>query len=160
MPLPFAKRLKSIIRNLPESSIAMQDLQPPSTSHPQNSSDQGADRTSRTPDQFSENEKGNMQAASSSSHALHFRTPWLKAEIFDTRVPNHRALFIIKHGTEFKLAQIRIKGLCCHIFFSTLRRKYFQLRGFLRSWFRVWQYSHCDFSMAIISRFHSSSNPG
>jgi hypothetical protein len=154
VPLPFARRLKSIIRNLPESSIAMQDLQAPPTSHLQNSSGQGADGSSRAPGQFSKNKQGNLQpAGSSSANSLQFRPPGLKPEVIDINIPNHRVLFIVKQGAEYKLAQICVKGLSCHIFFSTLRQKYFQLRGFLRSWFSVWRYSHCDFYMASTSRF-------
>ncbi|RDL36050.1 uncharacterized protein BP5553_06662 [Venustampulla echinocandica] len=149
VPRPFAKRLKSIIRSFPESSIAMQDLQPPPTSYRQNSSGP-PDRNGGAPGQFSKNRQGNMQPASSSSaNAPQFRTPGLKTEIVDINIPNHRVLFIVKQGAEYKLAQICVEGLSCHIFFSTVRQKYFQLRGFLRSWFSVWRYSHCDFYKAM-----------
>ncbi|KAM7208690.1 hypothetical protein V8F06_014931, partial [Rhypophila decipiens] len=47
-----------------------------------------------------------------------------------------------------ELAQIPVAELSSHIFFSTLREKYFQLRGFLRSWLSVWRYAHCDFYKA------------
>ena len=157
MPLPFAKRFKSIIRNLPESSIAVQDLQAPLTSHLQNSSSQDSSGSNRAPGQFSKNKQGNLQQAGPlSANAFQFRTPGLEAEVIDNNVPNHRVLFIVKQGAEYKLAQICVKGLSCHIFFSILRQKYFQLRGFLRGWFSVWRYSHCEFYMASTSRFYSS----
>ncbi|OTA69145.1 hypothetical protein K449DRAFT_411975 [Hypoxylon sp. EC38] len=59
----------------------------------------------------------------------------------------HRVLFVVKRGPDYKMAQIGVDMLPCHVFFSTLRAKYFDLRGFLRSWFSVWRYSHCDFYM-------------
>jgi hypothetical protein len=157
VPLPFAKRLKSVIRNLPESSIAMQDSQAPLTSHLPSSSGQDSGGSDRAPGQVSKSTEGSLQQAGpSSANTLHFRTPGLKTKVIDNNIPNHQVLFIVKQGADYKLAQICVKGLSCHMFFSTLRQKYFQLRGFLRGWFSVWRYSHCEFYMASPSRFYLS----
>ncbi|KAM7212749.1 hypothetical protein V8F06_011892 [Rhypophila decipiens] len=61
---------------------------------------------------------------------------------------NSLVLFIVLQGAHYKLAQIPVAELSSHIFFSTLREKYFQLRGFLRSWLSVWRYAYCDFYKA------------
>jgi hypothetical protein len=158
MPLPFVKRLGSIIRNLPMSSTPMQDLQPPPASHLRNSSGQGVHGNSHAPSQSSGNGQGNQQpSGSSSANAFQFTPPGLKAKIVDTNIPSHRVIFMVKHGTDYKLAQICVSGVSCHDFFSTLSRKYFHLRGFLRSWFSVWRYSHCDFYRASTWGFYPSS---
>ena len=65
-------------------------------------------------------------------------------------IPSHRVLFIVKQGTDHKLAQLCVSGLSCHVFFSKLKKEYFHLRGFLRVWFSVWRFSHCDFYMASV----------
>ena len=45
-----------------------------------------------------------------------------------------------------ELAQINAKRCGTdNVFFGDLRCRYRELRGYLRYWFSVWQFSHCDF---------------
>lgn len=69
----------------------------------------------------------------------------LEAPIDQSAVTDSRVLFLVKRGTDYKLAQICVKGLHCREFFMQLRQEYFHLRGFFRGWLSVWRYSHCDF---------------
>lgn len=51
-------------------------------------------------------------------------------------------------GRDFKIVQIRVEGDRNRTFFGELRKEYFRLRGFIRSWCSIWTYSHCDFYKA------------
>jgi hypothetical protein len=156
VPHPFAKRLKSIIRNLPKEVLPMQGVQSPPISHLRNSSARDTHGNGDVPSQSYESGQGNQQSRGAPSvNALHYLPSRVKAMNADINIPNHRVLFIVKQSAEYKLAQICVNGLNSHTFFSTLRDKYFHLRGFLRSWFSVWRYSHCDFYMASIWTFYS-----
>lgn len=56
-------------------------------------------------------------------------------------------LFGVK-GTRrtLELAQINArKYISDNAFFWDMRKQYRQLRGFLRYWFSIWRFSHCDF---------------
>ena len=56
-------------------------------------------------------------------------------------------LFGVK-GTRrtLELAQINArKYLNDNAFFGDMRKQYRELRGFLRYWFSIWRFSHCDF---------------
>jgi hypothetical protein len=53
---------------------------------------------------------------------------------------------LVRVGMVTKVSQIVInKETTSPVFFKNLRLDYFRLRGFLRTWFGVWRYSHCDF---------------
>ena len=134
----------------------MQGVQSPPVSHLRNSSARDSHGNGEVPGQPYESGQGNQQSSgSSSANALHYLPSRLKAKTADINIPDHRILFIVKQSTEYKLAQICVNGLNSHTFFSALRHKYFHLRGFLRSWFSVWRYSHCDFYMVSIWTFYS-----
>lgn len=49
------------------------------------------------------------------------------------------------HG--IRVSQIEVQHYKDGQFYETLRDRYLQLRGFMRNWFGVWIYSHCDFVM-------------
>ena len=125
-------------------------------SHLRNSSARDTHGNNGVPSQSYGSGQGNQQSGGSSSvNALQYLPSRVKAMSADRNIPNHRVLFIVKQSAEYKLAQICVNGLDSHTFFGTLRDKYFYLRGFLRSWFSVWRYSHCDFYMASIWTIYS-----
>jgi hypothetical protein len=156
VPHAFAKRLKSIICNLPKEVIPMQNVQPTPAPHLRNSSAQDTHGNGDIPGQpYESGQRSQQSGGPSSANALNYLPSTLNAKTADINIPNHRVLFIVKQDAEYKLAQICVNGLNCHTFFSALRDKYFHLRGFLRGWFSVWRYSHCDFYMASISMFYS-----
>ncbi|KAH7631266.1 hypothetical protein B0T09DRAFT_339512 [Sordaria sp. MPI-SDFR-AT-0083] len=144
VPLSFTKRLKSIIRKLPRSSIPLLPLQNPQsrpTPHPPTSSDQGAQRNNQTSGQSPGNNHRDQPPASQPQIA-----GGNGATVIGIGQPDRRVLFIVSQGIDYKLAQICITGLNdCQAFFGTLKENYFRLRGQLRSWFSIWRYSHCDF---------------
>ncbi|KAK8103008.1 hypothetical protein PG984_016154, partial [Apiospora sp. TS-2023a] len=61
--------------------------------------------------------------------------------------PQTWVILLVRRGYNFRLSHLDASVGSCHDFFVTLRTTYFSLRGQLRSWFSVWQYSHCDFYM-------------
>lgn len=129
----------------------MQGEHSPPVSHLRDSSAQDTHGNSNVPSQSYKSGQGNQQSGgSSSANALHYLPSRVKTMDADINIPNHRILFIVKQSVDYKLAQICVNGLTSHTFFSTLRDRYFHLRGFLRSWLSVWRYSHCDFYMASI----------
>lgn len=149
IPLPFARRLKSIINSLPRSGDATSNTQPPPAAQVQDSYEL------HTRSQPSDDRRGNQgQASSSSANALQPGLGWFRPRSVGPNTSNKRVLFMVKSGADYKLAQISVNGLTCHVFFSALRNKYFRLRGFLRGWFSVWRYSHCDFYMARIQMLY------
>lgn len=54
---------------------------------------------------------------------------------------------MVEKGEDYKIAQIDVSGSSYREFFYTLRNEYSSLRGFIRMWFSIWKYSHCDFYM-------------
>ncbi|TQN64274.1 hypothetical protein CSHISOI_11154, partial [Colletotrichum shisoi] len=60
-------------------------------------------------------------------------------------VPTSQIWLERKH--DYQLAQIGVEPLKCHQFFRDLKARYGGLRGYVRMWFSVWVYSHCDFYM-------------
>ncbi|KAK7973761.1 glycoside hydrolase family 18 protein [Apiospora arundinis] len=56
-------------------------------------------------------------------------------------------LFLVRRGSNFRLSHLNTSSISCHDFFAALRTTYLGLRGRMRAWFSVWQYSHCDFYM-------------
>lgn len=149
IPLPFARRLKSIVNSLPRSGDAAENTQLPPPAHLRDSYEL------HTRSQPSDGRQGHQgQASSSSANAPQPGLGWFGPRSVDPNTPNKRILFMVKSGVDYKLAQISVDGLTCHVFFSALREKYFHLRGFLRGWFSVWRYSHCDFYMARIQMLY------
>lgn len=74
-------------------------------------------------------------------------------------IPNLRVSFIVRRGLDYKLAQIRVRGRSCRVFFSTLKERYYNLRRLVRGWFGVWRYSHCEFYMVSTLLESYTSNP-
>ncbi|KAK7946400.1 uncharacterized protein PG986_010721 [Apiospora aurea] len=54
-------------------------------------------------------------------------------------------ILLVRQGYHFRLRQLDASSSSCHDFFVALRSTYFSLRGKLRVWLSVSQYSHCDF---------------
>lgn len=54
-------------------------------------------------------------------------------------------LFGVTAGEDLHLAQIEVQDFNDDQFFELLRERYNELRGFLRKWFGIWQYSHSEF---------------
>jgi hypothetical protein len=55
--------------------------------------------------------------------------------------------FGVATGEEYHLSQIETLKLSDDKFFSKLSEEYKRMKGWMRRWFSVWKYSHCDFSM-------------
>ena len=63
-------------------------------------------------------------------------------------------LFGVK-GTRRTLELAQINARKCmndDAFFGDMRKRYRELRGFLRYWFSIWRFSHCDFVKVVNSR--------
>lgn len=93
---------------------------------------------------------GGSTTGSSQSEPTSQHTPMLNVQgvpkfTSSRQFDNMRIILMVKRGDEYGLSQIGLQKLDCHGFFSSLRREYFNLRGFVRGWFSVWRYSHCDF---------------
>ncbi|KAI0842910.1 hypothetical protein F5Y06DRAFT_76436 [Hypoxylon sp. FL0890] len=145
VPSPFGKRLKSIIRSLPQSSTPV--TQSPPVSFQGNGSGSTANRNNQSRGQPTQSSQSHNQPASSSSANAAQPNSWFPVTNIPQNMVSHRVLFIVKRGADYKMAQIGVSKHPCNVFFSTLRARYFDLRGFIRSWFSVWRYSHCDFYM-------------
>lgn len=126
----------------------MENLQSSPAGTTRNLDGLGAQGNSPVSNQFPEKAQGNQEPAGLSlGKTLQSGPSGLPPKLVDKTTSNHRILFLVNKGADHKLAQICVAGLSCHLFFDTLRKKYFRLRGFLRCWLSVWQYSHCDFYM-------------
>ncbi|KAI2464067.1 hypothetical protein F4781DRAFT_414221 [Annulohypoxylon bovei var. microspora] len=140
VPSPFAKRLQSIIRSL------VQSTQPSSASFHGNSSSSSNTNNQNHIKYPPSNQKPHQVANSSSANAIQ-STSQPQNVASNTNAQDHRILFMVKRDTEYKISQINISGLSCQRFFSTLKKDYFRLRGFIPNWFSIWRFSHCDFYM-------------
>ncbi|KAI0120322.1 hypothetical protein F4776DRAFT_633767 [Hypoxylon sp. NC0597] len=148
VPSSFAKRLRSIIRSLAPSSTPPENIQPPPASYQGNGSGSATNRSSQSHGQSTQSSQ-RYDGQSVSSSPANASQPRLRfpASTNPPTMHSHRVLFVVKRGADYKMAQIGVRKLPCHVFFSTLRAKYFELRGSFRGWFSVWRYSHCDFYM-------------
>lgn len=67
----------------------------------------------------------------------------------NTPPTSQHIFFIVASSTNsgdiHRLTQTEVQSFTTAQFFQWLRREYFRLRGFLRSWFRLWEFSHCEF---------------
>ncbi|KAI6086287.1 hypothetical protein F4821DRAFT_238882 [Hypoxylon rubiginosum] len=143
VPEPFAKRLKSIIRSLPQSILPSNthDLRSPPTGY-QGSNSSATSGQGNTSSRFPKGSQGTQQLGiTSPTNANHSGTPGHQV------IDSSRILCLVNKGGDFKLAQIGVCKHSCRSFFGELRKDYFCLRGFRRRWFSVWRYSHCDFYM-------------
>ncbi|KAL7801726.1 hypothetical protein V8C43DRAFT_271803 [Trichoderma afarasin] len=68
-----------------------------------------------------------------------------QASAISTTPLDRWVLLAVNRGKGFKLAQIYVSKLSCQRFFHELRGNYFNLRGYLRTYFSIWRYHHCDF---------------
>jgi hypothetical protein len=53
----------------------------------------------------------------------------------------------VKRGDENRVAEINVHGLGDDEFFEALRVEYYKMKGYLRRYFSIWRYKHCDFFM-------------
>lgn len=51
----------------------------------------------------------------------------------------------VKRGVEHSVAEINVHGLGDDQFFKELRAEYHKMKGYLRRFFSVWRFAHCDF---------------
>ncbi|KAI1213919.1 uncharacterized protein F4807DRAFT_409698 [Annulohypoxylon truncatum] len=140
VPLVFFKRLQSIIRSLPRTTqLPLTQIHGGSSGLASTSNNQ----SQATPPQQNQ---GHQQSARSHSTNAAQSGAQLQAALSNTNTLSYRVILTVKRGIEYKIAQIGvINGLCCQEFFSALKKDYFRLRGFIRAWFSIWRYSHCDF---------------
>ncbi|KAL4933233.1 uncharacterized protein BDV17DRAFT_105288 [Aspergillus undulatus] len=54
-------------------------------------------------------------------------------------------LLVVRRGSQHFLSQLRVHQSNDDNFFQALRSEYCRLRGWIRTIFSVWRYSHCDF---------------
>ncbi|KAI0895002.1 hypothetical protein F4806DRAFT_105410 [Annulohypoxylon nitens] len=141
VPLAFIKRLQPIIRSLPQTAQF-------STSAFHGGSS-GVASTSNNPSQgnSSQNKQIYQRSASSPSNNATKSGSQRQIAVSNTIPLSHHILLVVQKGVDYKIAQIGVSGLRCQEFFRTLRDDYYRLRGFIRVWFSIWRYSHCDFYM-------------
>jgi hypothetical protein len=146
VPSTLVKRLQSIIRSIRVVGLATQTTPPPPEAHTSNPNPSSVLNNSLVSSHTSyQVYKVEQSHGSSSSPSLHLRRSGLKANIVDMSITRQRVLFLAKRGGDYRLAQICVSNMNSHTFFSSMRKEYYRLRGFLRTWFSVWRYSHCDF---------------
>jgi hypothetical protein len=96
--------------------------------------------------------------SSSRQRNLHPSIPQL-GTVSNGQIPAHESpLFVFlmaATGPLTKVSQISItRNTTTSAFFMSLKFEYLRLRGFLRRWFSVWRYSHCEFYQAISIKQH------
>lgn len=157
LPKAFARRIQSIIRNLPMDVVATQNVQYPPVAHTgSNSLSRSTLNDSQIYNNASHSSHANQQSDGwSSDPSRHHRIPAIKANTFDMSIAKHHVLFLAKNGDDYRLAQICVGDMNCNSFFITLKEEYFRLRGVLRGRFSVWRYSHCDFYKVNYHVVHS-----
>lgn len=140
VPLAFSKRLQKIIRSLPRtaqsSPVAIQGAS------------SGLAGPSNNPNQTnpSQNNLRYQQSTSSPSTSVQ-PGPQGQGAVSSTALLSGYILLMVEKGEDYKIAQIDVSGSSYREFFYTLRNEYSSLRGFIRMWFSIWKYSHCDFYM-------------
>ncbi|KAI1461605.1 hypothetical protein F4805DRAFT_476159 [Annulohypoxylon moriforme] len=141
--LAFSKRLRSIIQSLPQTT------QPPTTTSHVGSSGLASTSNTQSHASLSRKSQGHQQPAGPpSSNATQSRSP-NQAAVVNTGTTDRHILFLVERGEEHMIKQIDVNDNCCQRFFSTLKTEYICLRGFIRIWFSIWIYSHCDFYQSI-----------
>lgn len=139
----------SVIRDLSKDDTSMSGNQSPSASQARNTGAHGSSGNTSSPTLPSTSGRVHqphqtLQTASPiniSSGGL----VGTQASAISTTPLDHWVLFAVNRGAEFKLAQIYVTKLSCQRFFHELRGNYFNLRGYLRTYFSVWRYHHSDF---------------
>jgi hypothetical protein len=53
----------------------------------------------------------------------------------------------VRRGDENRVAEINVHGLGDDQFFEALRVEYYKMKGYLRRYYSIWRYKHCDFFM-------------
>ncbi|KAI1443597.1 hypothetical protein F5Y02DRAFT_392884 [Annulohypoxylon stygium] len=142
VPRPFAERLQSIIHSLIH--------QPPPILPSYNS--QSSQPTLNTQDNHGKSSglrqgNHNVGGASTSNVVQPGASPQ-RPNDQNLNGDNRRIILMANRGRDFKIVQIRVEGDRNRTFFGELRKEYFRLRGFIRSWCSIWTYSHCDFYKA------------
>ncbi|WQF76806.1 Putative nucleoside phosphorylase superfamily [Colletotrichum destructivum] len=147
IPVEFAKRLESAMKRHPKSSPSSSQS-PPShpftTSSRSNSKPVSSNTESRPAQARGQGYTGSppsTQTRPSITASSAIQTP-TQRPLFDYRI-----LLMVRSGSDYQLAQIGVEPLKCHQFFRDLKARYRGLRGYVRMWFSVWVYSHCDFYM-------------
>ncbi|KAI1094979.1 hypothetical protein F5B19DRAFT_394475 [Rostrohypoxylon terebratum] len=141
VPVAFIKRLQSIIHSLPRAS------QSSTTAFLESSS--GTTSTTNNTSQINPSKSAQRHQQSVGSPSINVAQSGSQRQVVVSNItpPSHHILFVVQKGVDYKIAQIVVNNLCCHEFFCKLRDDYFHLRGFIRAWFSIWRYSHCDFYM-------------
>ncbi|KAI9687189.1 MAG: hypothetical protein M1820_010505 [Bogoriella megaspora] len=86
--------------------------------------------------------RGGNNPAKSSSGA----TSWKPRPDNNNLWQTLRVFILVQIGRDYEVAQITVNsGMRSKAFFSRMRNDYFRVRGFFRSWFSVWKFSHCEF---------------
>lgn len=137
------------VRDLSKDGASMSGNQSPSASHTQN-----IDAHSSSGNTFSPTLPSTSGGVHQPHQPLQRASPInissgglvdAQTSAISTSPLDYWVLFAVNRGTEFKLAQIYVSKLSCQLFFHELRGNYFNLRGYLRTYFSIWRYNHCDF---------------
>ncbi|ORY04774.1 hypothetical protein BCR34DRAFT_591111 [Clohesyomyces aquaticus] len=79
--------------------------------------------------------QGSNEAARGSSGTANSTPPRMAGYVF----------LGVKRGGEHNVAEINVHGLGDDQFFKELRAEYYKMKGYLRRFFSVWRFTHCDF---------------
>ncbi|CAI7569392.1 unnamed protein product [Penicillium pancosmium] len=145
IPEKLARHLRSIIKSIPVDIDSSQNFTSSTEVHLENAS--GA-ASAQNPTQISNRApQQNDQQCSGLSDSQSVRSRPLASNISfaNMEVAKQHVLLVANKGGDHRLAQIRVDNLTCGVFFSTMKKEYFSLRGRLRGWLSAWRFSHCDF---------------
>ncbi|OTB18043.1 hypothetical protein K445DRAFT_20507 [Daldinia sp. EC12] len=147
IPTPLEQSLREMINSLPQSNLPTNNVRSPAATHKGGRSASTLNQNTASPTQPPGKNQHPLRASGSSSTNT-IQTGQRSQAVFGRTYPfSHLVLFVVKRGLYHRLAQIGVMGLSSHDFFRIMRKEYFHLRGFIRSWFSIWRYSHCDFYM-------------
>ncbi|KAI1476419.1 hypothetical protein F4774DRAFT_428024 [Daldinia eschscholtzii] len=147
IPTPLEQSLREMINSLPQSNLPTNNVRSPAATHKGGRSASTLNQNTASPTQPPGKNQHPLRASGSSSTNT-IQTGQRNQAVFGRTYPfSHLVLFVVKRGLYHRLAQIGVMGLSSHDFFRIMRKEYFHLRGFIRSWFSIWRYSHCDFYM-------------
>lgn len=142
VPLQLAKQVRKWCKQLARKPEPTRHSIPSSQRSSAQSQQIGA-QTATAPRSFS-------HAASTSTQQPQVN----QATSVNGQIPGDRSagwvLIVVRSGSDYHLAQIKVEGCTTDTFFSKLRSEYLRLRGYSARCFSVWCYSHCDFYRVYI----------
>lgn len=147
MPKTFGRRIRKEIGILIMSTMATQHINPPPKAHisPDLSSGSSLGSTQTFSPAHQQYHGSQNQNASPADTSLQGQIPGDRVNALGPNFDSRHVLFIVNHGGDYKLAQLRVERDNSRSFFKKMKQEYFHLRGFFRGWFGIWRFDHCDF---------------